>query len=368
MNPNLPEVITRFQFDGEFLDGRPYGCGHINDTFAAYFQKGNGVIHRYILQRINHNVFKDVQGLMQNIAAVTTHLQTKIVGAGGDPNRETLTLIPTTGGQILHRTPDGYFWRAYAFIEGARTYERVENLDHVYHAAHAFANFQRLLADLPTEELHITIPYFHHTRKRFGALIEAVEQDVQNRAIAVRPEIEFVENRVNDTTVLLELLAQGKLSECVTHNDTKFNNVMIDDATGRGICVIDLDTVMPGLPSYDFGDAVRSAANTSAEDEQDLSKVYFDLEVFEHFVRGYLDGSRDLLTSLEIEYLPFSAKLMALECGMRFLTDHLSGDVYFRIHRENHNLDRCRTQFRLVSDIEEKLDQMLSIVLSHRQR
>ncbi|HID87303.1 MAG TPA: aminoglycoside phosphotransferase family protein [Anaerolineae bacterium] len=330
--PDFAEIIQHFEFEGDFLGASPYGFGHINDTYAAYFRKAKGAVHRYILQRINTEVFKKPEELMENIERVTTHLRKKIIAAGGDPERETLNLIPTVEGKTFHRTPDGDYWRAYVFIEGARTYEIVENLDHVYNASRAFGKFQKLLSDFPAEQLHETIPNFHHTRKRFEAFVEAVERDVKNRARFVRAEIEFVEKRAEDTSVLIDLLEQGKLPERVTHNDTKFNNVMIDDQTGEGVCVIDLDTVMPGLTLYDFGDSVRSGANPAAEDERDLSKVCMDLEIFDRLVHGYLDVARDFLTPAEIDLLPFSAKLMTFECGMRFLTDHLNGDVYFKIH------------------------------------
>jgi hypothetical protein len=366
MKPDFPAIVKHFKFEGDFLDAHPYGFGHINDTYACYFRRADGVVHRYILQRINHNVFKHPEKLMRNIERVTTHLRKKIIAAGGDPQRETLNLIPTVDAKTFYRTHDGNYWRAYIFIEGALTYEVVESLDHVYNAAKAFGRFQKLLSDFPAGQLYETIPNFHHTRKRFEAFVEAVERDVENRAESVGDEIEFVEKRAEDVSVLVSLLEQGKLPELVTHNDTKFNNVMIDDETGEGVCVIDLDTVMPGLSLYDFGDSVRSGANPAAEDERDLSKVCFDLEIFDRFAHGYLDAARDFLTSTELDCLSFSAKLMTFECGMRFLTDHLNGDVYFKIHRVNHNLDRCRTQFKMVRDMEKKFDQMVRIVENYR--
>ena len=366
MKPDFVETIKHFRFEGDFIEVNLCKLGHINDTYIARFQKAGGAVHRYILQRINHNVFKSPEELMQNIEKVTTHLRRKIIAAGGNPERETLNLIPTVGEETFYRTPDGNYWRAYFFIEGAQTYEVVENLDHVYNASKAFGKFQRLLSDLPAGQLYETIPNFHHTRKRFEAFVEAVERDVKNRAHFVRAEIEFVEKRAEDTSVLVDLLERGELPERVTHNDTKFNNVMIDDETGEGVCVVDLDTVMPGLSLYDFGDSVRSGANPAAEDERDLSKVCIDLEIFDRFAHGYLDAARDFLTPTEVDYMPFSAKLMTFECGMRFLADHLNGDVYFRIHRESHNLDRCRTQFKMVRDMEEKSDQMVRIVGKYR--
>jgi len=303
---------------------------------------------------------------MQNVERVTSHLRKKIIAAGGDPDRETLNLIPTVDGKTFYRTQDGSYWRAYVFIEGAQTYEAVENLDHVYNASKAFGKFQKLVSDFPPGQLYETIPNFHHTTKRFEAFIEAVERDVKNRAQSVRAEVEFVEKRADDTSVLLDLLDQGKLPERVAHNDTKFNNVMIDSETGEGICVVDLDTVMPGLSLYDFGDSVRSGTNPAAEDERNLSKVCIDLEIFDCFAHGYLDAARDFSTPTEVDYLAFSARLMTFECGIRFLTDHLNGDTYFKIHRENHNLDRCRTQFKMVEDMEERFDQMERIVEKYR--
>ena len=359
---NLADIVKHFKFEGDFLTAAPYGFGHINDTYAARFQKADGNARRYILQRINHNIFKNPVGLMRNIAQVTAHLRRKIITAGGAPEREALTLIPTLDSRPFYKTPDGNYWRAYIFIEGAQTYQIVENPDHIYNAAQAFGQFQKLLSDFPAEQLYATIPNFHHTRKRFEDFVHCVDKDVKNRAQSVKAEIEFVKHRAADTSVLVDLLARGELPQRVTHNDTKFNNVMIDDETGTGICVIDLDTVMPGLALYDFGDAVRSGTNSAAEDEADISKVWVDFKIFERLARGYLDTARDFLTPTEIEYLPFSAKLMTFECGMRFLTDYLAGDIYYKIHRENHNLDRCHTQFKLVCDMEAQSEQMRHIV------
>ena len=360
--PIFPELVPHFCFEGEFVRAEPYGFGHINGTYAAYFRQSDGEVRRYLVQRINHRVFKDVPGLMENVVSITAHLRRKIVAASGDPDRETLTLVPTREEGVFHETADGDFWRAYVFIEGARTYEAVENLRQVYNVGKAFGNFQKLLADFPAERLRETIPNFHHTRKRFEAFVQAVERDAQNRAHTARPEIEFVERRVADTSVLLDLLERGVLPSRVTHNDTKLNNVMLDDETGEGICVIDLDTVMPGLSLYDFGDAVRYAANPAVEDERDLAQVCIDLEIYDRFARGFLEAARDHLIPGEMEYLSFSARLMTLECGIRFLVDYLEGDVYFRTQREGHNLDRCRTQFKMVEDMEAKFDQMQKIV------
>ncbi|MES0362268.1 MAG: aminoglycoside phosphotransferase family protein [Anaerolineales bacterium] len=365
MKPDFKEIVQHFEFEGDFSSAISYGTGHINDTYIASFED-NGSTRRYILQRINHHIFLNPEGMMKNIEAVTAHLGRRIETAGGDPQREALTLIPTVEENSYFLTEQGDYWRGYLFINNARTYEVVENLDHVYNAAKAFGNFQNLLSDYPSEKLIETIPYFHNTRKRYQDFIEAVEREEVNRAKSSEPEIEFVLHREKDTSVLIDLLAQGELPERITHNDTKFNNVMIDNETGAGVCVIDLDTVMPGLSLYDFGDAIRSLANSAAEDEQDLSQVQFDSEIYEHYTHGYLDAVGNLLTETEIEYMPFSAILMTLECGMRFLADHLQGDTYFKIHRENHNLDRCRTQFKLVADMEEQFDEMVRIVNKYR--
>lgn len=366
MKASFPEVVGSFEFDGQFVDAEPYGIGHIHDTYLAFFRAKNGSRRRYILQRINHHVFLHPELLMENIQAVTEYLREKIVASGGDPRRETLNLVPTVDGDTFRRVNNGDYWRAYLFVDGAQTYETAHSLEHVYSAAKAFGTFQRLLEDFPADRLHETIPGFHDTRKRYAAFLEAVERDVADRARLVQPEIAFVSQREAEASVLVDLVEQGQLPERVTHNDTKFNNVMIDDETGEGICVIDLDTVMPGLSLYDFGDSIRSGANPAAEDERDLSRVYVDLEIFDRFVCGYLGAVRDSLTSLELDYLPLSAKMMTFECGMRFLTDFLSGDTYFKVHRDSHNLDRARAQFKLVQDMEDKMGRMTEIVCRYR--
>ncbi len=367
MKPDLAEIIEQFKFEGDWMETALYGTGHINDTFAARFRKANGATHRYILQRINHNVFRDPEALMENIARVTGHLRKKIVASGGDPERETLNLISTLDGKNFTKTRDGNYWRAYIFIEGAQTYEVVASPDHVYNASKAFGKFQRLVSDLSAALLCETIPNFHHTRKRFEAFVEAVEKDVKNRAGSVKAEIDFMLERKAETSVIVDMLAQGAIPERVTHNDTKLNNVLIDDRTGEGICVIDLDTVMPGSALYDFGDLARVGASTAAEDEPDLSQVGVDLDMFDCLARGYLDTARDFLTPVEMDYLAFSAKLVTLEQSLRFLTDHLNGDIYYRLHRENHNLDRCRTQIKMVTEIEQKMDRMNDIVNTCRR-
>jgi hypothetical protein len=362
MIQDINEFGKHFLFEGEFSSGFAYGNGHINDTYKLEYRGNNCSTKKYILQKINHHVFKDPEKLMNNIELVTAHLQKKVVEQGGDPDRETLTLIPTVQGTSYYKTDDDEFWRAYKFIENAQAYEIVENPNHVHAAAQAFGKFQTQLSDFPLDKLSETIPDFHHTGKRFQNFLTAVEEDVANRAASSKAEIEFVQTRVDYTNRLIDLVDRGEIPERITHNDTKFNNVMIDQNDGTGICVIDLDTVMPGLSLYDFGDSIRSMANTADESEQDLSKVQFDMEVFARFTEGYLGTAGSFLTPKEIEQLPFSAILMTFECGMRFLTDHLQGDIYFKTHRKNHNLDRCLTQFKLVSDMESLYDDMVKIV------
>lgn len=367
MNPDLTNIVEQFVFAERLKGIEPCKYGHINDTYAVFCQSGNGTAPpRYILQRINHHVFQRPEALMENIARVTAFLRDKISGRGGDPARETLNLIPTRTGRTYHITPDGDYWRAYAYIPGAQTYQIVRGLEHVYQAARAFGRFQRLLADFPLAQLHDTIPDFHHTPKRLDVFRRIVTADPQHRAKFAAAEIEFVEARAGEVAVLIELLDQGHLPLRVTHNDTKVDNVLIDDESGEGVCVIDLDTVMPGLSLYDFGDFVRSGANPAAEDERNLARVEMDLAYFEAIARGYLHETRDSLTDLEKDLLAFSARLITLEIGMRFLSDYLDGDRYFRIHRPGHNLDRCRTQFRMVADMEEKFEEMQGIIERYR--
>lgn len=361
-NYNVDEIVSNFTFKGEYLRYEPYGNGHINDTYAVYFRKQDGIEHRYILQRINHFVFIHPDELMQNIEGVTSHLKTKIVEIDGDVDRETLNLIPTKDNNSYYKSDDGLFFRAYKFIEDAKTYDLVENDVHFYNAGKAFGRFQRRLHDYDASSLYETIVNFHNTPKRYKDFLQAVEEDKAGRCDSVQAEIEFVKSREKDANLVYDMLQEGTLPTRVTHNDTKFNNIMIDDESGEGICVIDLDTVMPGTLLYDFGDSIRFGASTALEDEKDLDKVWMDLNLFDKFTEGFLLNTKDIMNKNEIDYLPFSAKLMTLECGMRFLADHLNGDEYFKVHRDGHNLDRARTQFKLVSDMEDKMGDMRSIV------
>ena len=363
---SIDETIKNLKFEGALIEKKAFGNGHINDTFKLTFETANGQIQPYILQRINDDIFKDPSYLMENINGVTSHLRAKIIENGGDPERETLNVVPTIDGKLFYKDSNGIYWRAYGFIEGASCYETVEDPEHFYQSAIAFGNFQKLLADYPAHTLHETIVDFHHTRKRFDAFVKAVEEDVMGRVKDVKEEIDFILERKDDTSILVDMLDKGELPLRVTHNDTKLNNVMIDNETGKGLCVIDLDTVMPGLSANDFGDAIRFGASTALEDEPDLSKVSMSLELFDIYVKGFFKASGGSLTDNEIDMLTVGAKVITLEQAIRFLMDHIQGDTYFKIHRENHNLDRARTQIKLVADMEAKWDQMKDIVNKYR--
>jgi hypothetical protein len=355
---DLRAVTRQFQLRGHFISTAPYGAGHINDTYCAVFDQGGGQV-RYIVQRINHHVFKNPPALMKNVQRVTAHLAQKTAGCH-DPLRRVLKLIPANDGLPYYHDADGNHWRIYIFIGDARSYDAVESPQQAFAAAKAFGQFQKLLSDLPAPRLHDTIPDFHHTPKRFAALEKAIEADTANRAKLAKPEIEFALKHKADTSVLLN----ANLPERVTHNDTKFNNVMLDDATGEGICVIDLDTVMPGLALYDFGDMVRTATSPAKEDERDFSKVTMQFPMFEALARGYLATAAEFLTLAEKKLLAFSGRLITFEIGIRFLADFLAGDTYYKVHREGHNLDRCRTQFKLVESIEAQEPAMNKLVES----
>lgn len=299
---------------------------------------------------------------MENILNVTSYLRKKIIENGGNPDRETLNVIRTVDNMPYFVDSEGEYWRSYKFITDATSYDQVESPEDFYQSAVAFGNFQRLLAEYPAETLHETIEGFHDTKARFQVFKKAVEDDVCGRAASVQKEIQFVLEHEHLANVFADLLEKKEIPLRVTHNDTKLNNIMIDNKTRKGICVIDLDTVMPGLAMNDFGDSIRFGASTATEDEQDLSKVSCDMELFDLYAKGFIEGCGGKLTEKEIDLMPTGAMVMTFECGMRFLTDYLQGDTYFKIHRENHNLDRCRTQFKLVKDMEAKWDTMREII------
>ena len=351
-----------FAFGCETGPAERYGAGHINDTFAVWAADKS---KRFILQRINTDTFRDPAGLMENVCGVTAYLRKQILARGGDPERETLNVIPTVDGKSFYQDADGNAWRAYTFVENTVCLQKVENEQDFYTVAETFGSFQNQLADYPAATLHETIARFHDTPDRYAKFEKALAADVMGRAKDIAPEIAFVKAHEADCHVLADLLAAGKLPLRVTHNDTKLNNVLIDKDTGKGICVIDLDTVMPGLSLYDFGDSIRFGANDCAEDEPDQSKVHFSLHLYEVFTKGFLSAAGAALTPLEKKCLPWGAKLMTLECGIRFLTDYLEGDHYFKISRPDQNLDRTRTQFTLVKGMEDVWDEMEAIALKY---
>lgn len=363
LSPGISAVCEQFSLRGTVVAALPHGNGHINDTFAVTSREGGNSV-RYILQRINQRVFTDVPALMENISRVTAHVAGRTAGLPPAERRrsQTLTIVPTRSGDVFHRDASGDCWRCYDFIERARTYDILENPAQARAAARAFGRFQELLADLPPPRLHETIRDFHHTRRRFETLLEAVATDPHGRAANVADEIAFARAREPLVDRLLDLQRNGGIPERITHNDTKLNNVMLDDATGDGVGVIDLDTVMPGLALYDFGDLVRSASNSAAEDETDLSRVAMNLPVFTAVAEGYLASARRFLNDAEKAHLVHSAKLLTFEVGIRFLTDFLLGDVYFKTKRAGHNLDRCRCQFALLRSMEAQTAEMENIV------
>ena len=356
--PDAQAAASKFEFRGAVSGLTPHGGGHINDTFLVTCQSPEAQA-RYILQHINRHVFHDPVAVMQNIQRVTAHLAAQAAGQP-DGERRALCLVPARNGRNWYVDEQGETWRAYRLIENARTYETATSPDQAFQAARAFGHFQQQLATLPPPRLHETIPDFHNTPKRFAALEQAVAADAAGRAALAKPEIEFARSRQLITGVLLEAI----LPERITHNDTKFNNVLLDDRTGEAVCVIDLDTVMPGLALYDFGDMVRTTTSPAKEDEQDLSQVTMQFPMFEALVRGYLESAGAFLTAAERKHLAFSGKLITFEIGIRFLADFLAGDTYFKVHREGHNLDRCRTQFKLVESIERQEEEMNRLVES----
>lgn len=359
MNYDLNEIIRHFKASSDIA---PYGEGHINDSYLADCSP-----HRYIMQRINHNIFKDVDSLMNNIVGVTDYLREVIAKEGGNPDRETLTVIRTTEDKNYYVSPDGNYFRMYIYIDDSVAYQQVENKEQFYNAAKAFGKFQRNLAGFDASRLVETIPDFHNTRVRFAQLKEAIKADKAGRLKDVQAEVEFALARENETGIVVDAIEKGEIPLRVTHNDTKLNNVLFDNKTDEAVCVIDLDTVMPGSLLYDYGDSIRFGASSGPEDEKDLDKIYCDLELFDAFTKGFLEELSDSITEKELDLLPFSARLMTYECGIRFLADYLNGDTYFKIHYPEQNLDRCRTQFKLVADMEKKAAQMTEIVNKYRK-
>jgi hypothetical protein len=362
----LSEVLEAFDFGAVVVGAVRFGQGHINDTFVVHTQPENECCRRYILQRMSSAAFKRPDQLMENIIGVTEYLGREVEKTGGSREREAMRVIRPRSGEPYYTDSDGGAWRVYPFVEDTVCYQSAETPELFAASGRAFGRFQRLLQGYPAQTLHETIPHFHDTEDRLAKLKAAVAADKLGRAAECRAEIDFMMAREKDCSAALQALRDGILPLRVTHNDTKLNNVLMDKTTGEGICIIDLDTVMPGLSINDFGDSIRFGANHSAEDETDLSKVNLDVDLFEAYTQAFLEGAGGTLTEKEIEYLPWGAKLMTLECGMRFLTDYLEGDVYFHISRERQNLDRCRTQCKLVQDMEARWDELAAIAAKYR--
>ena len=358
---DVRHIVESFAVEGNLVGAERYGSGHINDT--KYIEMDcDGRIDRYILQKINKNVFKNPEQLMENYVGVTEYLRKIIIERGGDPDRETLNVIKTRDGKNCFKDADGEYWRLILFVSDSLSYDKVERPEQFYDSAVAFGNFQYLLRDYPADTLYETIVNFHNTPDRFRQLMEAVEADCCGRLKDVMAEVEFAKAREEFAGTLERAREAGKLPLKVTHNDTKLNNILFDKNTGKSLCVVDLDTIMPGYSVNDFGDSIRFGATTALEDEADLTKVNFDISLYELYVKGFIEGANGGLSEGELEMLPIGAMMMTFECGMRFLTDYLCGDTYFRTSRPGHNLDRARNQFKLVSDMEKVLPEMREIV------
>ncbi len=361
MNEKIRAIIAQFNLPQGEIEAAPFGNGHINDTLRVTIHTETGR-KRYILQKVNSYVFPQPVKVIENIEKVTAYLSDIVRENGGDPQRETLTLVAAKDSKRYVIAEDGELWRVYLYIEGTKSVDLPDTEDLFELSGLAFGVFQKQLSGFDASQLHETIVDFHNTPARYRQLMDAVKRNAVGRLGEVGPELAFCMGYGQEVHALLDAMEAGDIPLRVTHNDTKLNNVLLDAETGEGVCVIDLDTVMPGLAAYDFGDSIRSGASTAAEDEKDLSKVTISLEMFEAFARGFLKGCGDMMSEAEKKSLPMGAKMMTLECGMRFLADHLNGDKYFRIHREGHNLDRARTQFKLVREMEAHWDEMMEII------
>ncbi len=360
---SLEDAVYAFGFGPRCSYVKPFGEGHINETYAVYMPDENGVDQPlYVLQRINIHVFKNPEQVMENIFGVTEYLRDVIRREGGDLDRETLSYIKTKSGEPYFEDDEGQPWRCLNYVSNSVCYQIVENPDQFYQSARSFGHFLKQLGEYPADSLYETIPQFHDTVKRFLDFESAVKKDVKNRGRLCSPEIEFALARKDDCSVLMDQLHEGILPLRVTHNDTKLNNILFDADTGKGLCIIDLDTIMPGLAANDFGDSIRFGASTAEEDEPDLDKVHFDIHLYELYVKGYMEMAKDVLTPAEMASLPWGARLMTFECGIRFLMDFLQGDIYFKTAYPEHNLVRARTQFRLVKEMEEQFETMCEIV------
>jgi len=363
MTETIVGIARQFTLDGHPRQAQPFGNGHIHDTYRVTCDSASGA-KAYILQRLNRNVFRDPEAVMENIHRVTVHLRGKFETRekSRSARRETLTLVPARNGQAFHRDPEGEYWRVYEFIDRSKTFDTPSSPEPVFEAARMFGEFLRDLADLPADSLHETIPDFHNTPQRFQAFRRAVEADAAKRCAEAKAEIRFAMDHFEMADGLETLARQGRIPPRVAHNDTKINNVLLDSETGRGLCVIDLDTVMPGLALYDFGDMVRTLTCPAEEDTRELDSVEVRADLFEALVKGYLTGSAETLTEGEKSALVLAGEVICFEQGLRFLSDYLSGDPYYKVHRPGHNLDRCRTQFKLVESLIAQKANLLSIV------
>ena len=355
-------AAKHFNFTGKFVNYFLSENGHINNTYFLLYRQEDGSIKRYILQRVNTNVFKNPYQVMENIKNVTEFIKEKLIRDGKDTGRGVLTLVEATDGKVYYVDEHDYFWRAYIVVEDTITVSAAESPEKFYKVGYAFGQFQMQLADFPADKLYETIPNFHNTLSRYGDFEAAVQADPMGRVREVEDEINFVRSRHEICSFIMDGIKDGKFPLRVTHNDTKMDNILVDRETGEGVCVIDLDTVMPGSVLNDFGDAIRFGASSAAEDETDLDEVYVDIKMFEGFARGFIAGLENSLNEDELKALPMGAMILTFETGMRFLTDYINGDVYFRIHRESHNLDRARNQFKLVEDIEMKMPKLNKII------
>lgn len=364
---NYSDIIAQFAVEGEFVSAVPFGSGHINDTLLVELKNGDEKVE-VVLQRLNTSIFPDPVGLMENSVGVTQYLMKKIEEKGGDVERGTLHFIPLLNGKWCFEDEENKWWRAAYRVKNAMSYDLAENAEMFRSTGVAFGQFMADLADYPAATLHEVIKDFHNTAKRFETFEKALEADVVGRAADCKPEIDFVLRHKELASFIVDRIADGRLPLRVTHNDTKINNILVDADTGESVCIIDLDTVMPGSCLYDFGDSIRFGATHALEDEKDLTKVDVDPELFRAYTEGYLSSVGKSLTEEEKNCLLYGAMVITFETGVRFLTDHLQGDTYFKIHRENHNLDRCRTQFKLVQDMEEKEDLLNAIVKESIQK
>ncbi len=357
---DLKDIFEQFKAEGTFSNAEPYGSGHIHDTFRVETREAD--THNYILQRLNSTIFKDIEGLQNNISLVTSHIKAKLSEDATDEiDRKVLQLILTLDGLNYYTDKSGKYWRLYIFISNHISYDIVENTLQAKEGGKAIGKFQAQLADLDSIQLNETIPFFHNIEKRLESFSKVVESDTMSRARETEKEIKFVVDRAKEMGIILKLGKEGKIPLRTTHNDTKFNNVLLDKEN-KALCVIDLDTVMPGYVHYDFGDAIRTAANSGAEDEKDLEKIYLRMDLFEAYADGYLSEICNTLTQTELDYLAFAPRLITYTIGLRFLTDYLDGDNYFKIHRDGHNLDRARAQFKLVESNEENYEEMKKII------